>query len=91
MPLTAEQTTRLEIIRGKMLRDQATLEEEMEAFKILQTDRIGAQVASTKARTAKAEAGRPVDTAAILAGLKMQVFTKGEKSPQETKEGTFKL
>ncbi len=97
MPLTLEQTARLEYLRGRAIRGEATREEELEGIEILRGDRIAAQVASTKARTAKAEAAKPVDTKALLAGLMGSTFTKGETTkppappPEALPQGTLKL
>lgn len=95
MSLTIEQTQRLEFLRAKAIRGESTREEEMEGIELLRRHREAAQVASTKARTAKAEASRPVDTASLLAkvkGLGAQAFTKSEPTQAPLlPEGAFKL
>lgn len=93
MALSLENSQRLEQIRAKILRGDVTREEEMEAFTVLRQDRVSASTASTKARTAKAEAARPVDTKALLANIGQQVFTKPGASAPSTPApaGTFKL
>ena len=90
MALSVEASARIELIRAKMVRGDATREEELEAFELLRKDREGAQIASSKARTEKAAASRPVDTAAILANITAQVFTKpaADAAPPA---GSFKL
>jgi hypothetical protein len=70
MPLSLEATARLQAIRQAVLSGTSTREMEKEGIMILRQDRQAAQVSSTKSRTAKAEAARPVDTAAALANLK---------------------
>jgi hypothetical protein len=63
-------TRRLQEIRAKSLRNEATMEELQEGFRILRADREGASVGATKARSAKAAAKAPVDTASVLDKLK---------------------
>lgn len=70
MPLSAENTARLQTFQAKALAGTITPDEEREAITILRQDRIAAQIGSTKSRSAKAEAARPVDADAVLAGLK---------------------
>lgn len=70
MPFTVEQTARLEAIRAKSLAGTATMDELKEGVTILRADRVAASHASTKSKTAKAEAAAPVDAGAILANLK---------------------
>lgn len=88
MPLTLEQSTRIEQIRSKINAGTATFEEEMEGIAILRQDRIAAQNSSTKARVAKAEAARPVDAKALLAGIGKIATTVHNKPASE---GSVKL
>lgn len=69
MALTPEDTVRVEILRRKALDGTITIEEQREAIVLLRQGRVGAQIGSTTARTKKAEAKAPVDTAALLKGL----------------------
>jgi hypothetical protein len=68
--MNLEQTARIQAIRQRALRGEATREELKEGIAILRGDRISAQIASTTSRTAKAAAAAPVDTGAVLAGLR---------------------
>jgi hypothetical protein len=74
--MTPEDTARLQATRAKVLADpnwSNTPEgraELTQAIAILRADRVGASIGSSKARTAKAEAAKPVDTGAVLANLK---------------------
>lgn len=77
MPLTLEQTQRLDEIRRKAIADTATMEELIEAYRIMRQDRIGASVASTSARSEKAAAKAPVDTGALLEKLKASLKAGG--------------
>lgn len=89
MPLSLEQSQRLEYLRARMLSDQITREEELEAFTILRQDRVSAQIASTKAKTAKAEAARPVDTKSLLASIGQAVHKRPDAPTPAA--GSFKL
>lgn len=74
--MSPEDTARLGAIRSKVLANPAypstpaEIEELRGAVAILRADRVSASHASTRSRTAKAEAAKPVNTADILAGLK---------------------
>lgn len=70
MSLTAEQTARLLTLRQRAIAGNATLDELREGFTLLRQGRLGASIGATAARTAKAAAKAPVDTAAVLANLK---------------------
>lgn len=89
MPLSLEQSQRLEYLRSRMLADQITREEELEAFTILRQDRVSASIASAKSRTAKAEAARPVDTKSLLASIGQAVHKRPEGPAPAA--GSFKL
>lgn len=74
--MSPENTARLQAVRTKVLQDpnfHLTPEgrtELTEAISILRSDRVSASAGSTKTRTAKAEAAKPIDTGALLAKLK---------------------
>lgn len=69
MPLSAEDTARLLVIQRHVLAGTDTIEMVKEGVRIMRQDRVGAQIASTKSKTAKAAAAAPVDAGAVLAGL----------------------
>ncbi len=69
MPMSAENTARLQQIRACVLAGTDTPEMCKEGIRILRQDRVSAQVSSTRPRTAKAADARPVDTGAHLAAL----------------------
>ena len=52
--MTPEQQMRFSTLRAKARAGELTMEEQREAIAILREDRIGASVASSRARTAKA-------------------------------------
>ena len=68
--ISLEDTLKIQEYRRKAQDGSLTLEECREALIVLRQGREGAQIGSTKSRTAKAEAKKPIDTAALLAGLK---------------------
>lgn len=68
--LSPEDTARFQALQTKALAGTITLAEQMEAVTILRQNRLSAQIGSTKARSAKAEAARPIDTDALLANLR---------------------
>jgi hypothetical protein len=70
MALTAEQTQRIQILQAKVLAGTHTKDDLKEGIAILRQDRVGAQIASTKAKTANAEAKKVVNPATLLADLK---------------------
>lgn len=70
MALSAENTARLQAIRGKVLAGTDTLEDVQEGIRILRADRVTAQSVSSTSRTKKAEAAAVVDPASVLAGLR---------------------
>lgn len=70
MPLSAENTARLQSIHRKVLERTATREEIREGIQLIQNDRVGAQAASTKSKTATAAAKAVVDPAKVLADLR---------------------
>lgn len=70
MPLSAENTARLQAIHAKVLNRTATREEIREGIQLIQNDRVGAQAASTKTKTAAAAAKVQVDPAKVLADLR---------------------
>lgn len=74
MPLSAEQTARLQAIQAQVLAGIPDPAERRvllkEAIFIMRGDRMAAQVASTTSRTKKIEAATPVNVGSVLAGLK---------------------
>jgi len=70
MALTPESTQRLQILQAKVIAGTHTLEELKEGITILRADRVGAQVASTKSRSAAAVSKQVVNPANLLADLK---------------------
>ena len=70
MAISPESTQRLQILQTKVLAGTHTLDELKEGVAILRADRVGAQISSTKSRSAAAEAKKIVNPADLLANLK---------------------
>ena len=70
MALSPESTQRLQVLQAKVLAGTHTLDELKEGIAILRADRVGAQISSTKSRSAAAEAKKIVNPADLLANLK---------------------
>jgi hypothetical protein len=71
MPLSVENTARLQAFQAKSLQGTLTIDEQREAIAIIRQDRMAAQTSSTTSRTAKAEAAKPIDAGALLSKLKL--------------------
>ena len=70
MPLSPENTLRLQTLQAKVIANTHTLEELKEGVSILRADRVGAQIASTKTKTTAAAERKVVNPARLLADLK---------------------
>lgn len=70
MAFSPEETAEIEAIRRKCLAGEETDADIERGLAILRQNRIAAQTGSTTARTTKAAAAAPVNTAAVLAGLR---------------------
>lgn len=74
--ISLEDSQRLQDWQAKALRNELTIDECRTAIEILRQGRTGAQIGSTKSRTAKAAAKKPIDTQMLLKGFLDQM--KGE-------------
>ena len=70
MALSPESTQRLQVLQAKVLAGTHTLDELTEGIAILRADRVGAQISSTRSRSASAEAKKIINPADLLANLK---------------------
>ena len=70
MPLSPENTVRLQTLQAKVIAGTHTLDELKEGISILRADRVGAQIASSKTKTAAAAERKVVNPANLLADLK---------------------
>jgi hypothetical protein len=57
--MSPEMQSRIAVLRAASLQRDLTREEQLEAITALRGDRVGAQIASTKSRSAKAKAPPP--------------------------------
>lgn len=69
---TPETVSRIEQLRAFTRERKLSLEEQMEAIKLIRQERIGASYASAGAKVKKAAAVKP-DGADVLAGLMAQI------------------
>jgi len=64
--ISAETSLRIQTLRAKAMSDTATTEELREALNLLRGDRTRASATSTKAKTTKAAAAKPIDSDDLL-------------------------
>lgn len=69
MAFSLETSAKIQMWRQKAAAGTLTLEEQKEIIETLRQDRVGASISSTKSRTAKADAKKPIDTGALLGDL----------------------
>ena len=69
---TPETISRIEQLRAFSRERKLSLEEQMEAIKLIRQERVGASYASAGSKAKKAAAA-PVDGANVLAGLMAQI------------------